>query len=603
MTMREPTQPASATKTLMLFLLLFVAIAAMAYWFNTRSVPEAQVDAAPEEQTETVVAAVSEVAPASDEVPVAEAQADPVIEPEVEPVAEPEVEREVEPDVEVAEAFGFDVVRVEPNGSSLVAGFAPAGKDVLLMVDGVELARGTADLSGKFVVLFDMPGADEPRNMSIGIENDQGELELAKSSVLIAPIRGSVEEPASDLVAEAEPELQEPAEEVDVAAAEPEAADGNEEVAELLAEVESAIKEEVAAETSTDTPQPDVETEIAQADISAPEVNEPEISASDIVAQSSIDPLTPVAPEQPSQPDIALALANPQSVQPSGTSEPLTTLAPNESEAEPLIVATAPPAPSADGDASAGEDVTVEDDAATSEVASDASEETENSQVATAQVDAPQEQADPPAEVADEIGSDPVIAQTADRARATVPQNTQTAPAVVLLNEQGVTVLQPAPLPQAPGPEVVYNVVIDTISYDSGGNVNLTGRGAPAAFVRIYLNDRLLKELEISADGGWETPLDDIDAGVYRLRIDEVDAGGIVTSRIETPFQREQVSLAAGASGAITVQPGFTLWAIAEANFGDGAQFVRVYEANRDLIRDPDLIYPGQVFEIPKDIE
>ena len=49
----------------------------------------------------------------------------------------------------------------------------------------------------------------------------------------------------------------------------------------------------------------------------------------------------------------------------------------------------------------------------------------------------------------------------------------------------------------------------------------------------------------------------------------------------------------------ITVQPGFTLWGIAKQNFGDGILYVQVFEANRDKIRDPDLIYPGQVFTIP----
>ena len=50
----------------------------------------------------------------------------------------------------------------------------------------------------------------------------------------------------------------------------------------------------------------------------------------------------------------------------------------------------------------------------------------------------------------------------------------------------------------------------------------------------------------------------------------------------------------------VTVQPGFTLWGIAQENFGDGVLYVQVFEANRDKIRDPDLIYPGQVFTIPK---
>ncbi|MCV2865856.1 LysM peptidoglycan-binding domain-containing protein [Albidovulum sediminicola] len=50
----------------------------------------------------------------------------------------------------------------------------------------------------------------------------------------------------------------------------------------------------------------------------------------------------------------------------------------------------------------------------------------------------------------------------------------------------------------------------------------------------------------------------------------------------------------------VTVQPGFTLWGIATKNYGDGFLYVRVYEANRDQIRDPDLIYPGQILTVPE---
>ena len=51
----------------------------------------------------------------------------------------------------------------------------------------------------------------------------------------------------------------------------------------------------------------------------------------------------------------------------------------------------------------------------------------------------------------------------------------------------------------------------------------------------------------------------------------------------------------------VTVQPGYTLWGIAKENFGQGILYVQVFEANRDKIRDPGLIYPGQVFTIPKE--
>jgi len=94
--------------------------------------------------------------------------------------------------------------------------------------------------------------------------------------------------------------------------------------------------------------------------------------------------------------------------------------------------------------------------------------------------------------------------------------------------------------------------------------------------------------------------------GVYTLRIDEVGADGTVTSRVETPFKREAPAVLAeasvtgsGAIKAITVQRGDTLWAIARDRYGEGPLYVRVFEANRSAIRDPDLIYPGQVFDLP----
>jgi len=48
-----------------------------------------------------------------------------------------------------------------------------------------------------------------------------------------------------------------------------------------------------------------------------------------------------------------------------------------------------------------------------------------------------------------------------------------------------------------------------------------------------------------------------------------------------------------------TVQKGDSLSKIAKREYGDAQQWRRIYEANRDTIKDPDLIYPGQVVRIP----
>lgn len=48
-----------------------------------------------------------------------------------------------------------------------------------------------------------------------------------------------------------------------------------------------------------------------------------------------------------------------------------------------------------------------------------------------------------------------------------------------------------------------------------------------------------------------------------------------------------------------SVVKGDSLWAIAKKYYGNGSQFMKIYEANKDKIKDPNLIYPGQVFTIP----
>ncbi len=54
------------------------------------------------------------------------------------------------------------------------------------------------------------------------------------------------------------------------------------------------------------------------------------------------------------------------------------------------------------------------------------------------------------------------------------------------------------------------------------------------------------------------------------------------------------------AAVTVTVQPGFTLWGIAQEKYGDGVLYVQLFEANEDKIKDPDLIYPGQIFSVPE---
>lgn len=50
----------------------------------------------------------------------------------------------------------------------------------------------------------------------------------------------------------------------------------------------------------------------------------------------------------------------------------------------------------------------------------------------------------------------------------------------------------------------------------------------------------------------------------------------------------------------VTVKKGDTLWGIAERMLGSGTRWREIYEANKNIIKNPNLIYPGQKLVIPK---
>ena len=186
---------------------------------------------------------------------------------------------------------------------------------------------------------------------------------------------------------------------------------------------------------------------------------------------------------------------------------------------------------------------------------------------------------------------------------------------VAIVSSKDLKVISPAVQKNAPR---VSDVIIDAISYDTEGEVLLSGRGVEDQHIRIYVDNKPIKTRSIEADGTWSMDLQEIDAGVYILRIDQLDSDGVVTSRTETPFQKETSEIAkqmaALANSEVTdsaprigiglstvvIQPGYTLWAVARKTYGFGMQYVRIYHANKDQIRDPDLIYPGQIFKLPE---
>ncbi len=162
----------------------------------------------------------------------------------------------------------------------------------------------------------------------------------------------------------------------------------------------------------------------------------------------------------------------------------------------------------------------------------------------------------------------------------------------------------PSTVLQKPGGETgdtAFALAVDAVDYDESGRLAVSGHAPPGAAINLYLDDRFIGGSTAREEDGRWTVVPDvlIDPGRYTLRADQVDASGKVLARMSFPFARAGVPETAWAGQSIVVQPGNSLWRLARRSYGSGLRYTVIYQANKDRIRDPDLIYPGQIFTLP----
>jgi len=170
----------------------------------------------------------------------------------------------------------------------------------------------------------------------------------------------------------------------------------------------------------------------------------------------------------------------------------------------------------------------------------------------------------------------------------------------------GSSLLQAPPVPAAPAaqsgaPVPPGSVSVETMDYDPAGRVALGGRAAPNSAVQLYLDNILVGRAHTDPQGHWRlSPEKLIDPGVYTLRADQVGDGGKVAARAVLPVQVSALPADLTDKRRVVVQPGNSLWRLARRTYGDGVLYTTIYAANREQIRDPDMIYPGQIFALPQ---
>ncbi len=163
--------------------------------------------------------------------------------------------------------------------------------------------------------------------------------------------------------------------------------------------------------------------------------------------------------------------------------------------------------------------------------------------------------------------------------------------------------------PLAPGPAASkttpsaggsFPLTVDSVDYDDHGNLHISGHARPGALVQLYLDNVFIGLTETDGDGAWTlSPGNKVVPGLYTLRADQVNERGMVLARVSLPFSRAEPLTDMAPGTFVIVQPGNSLWRLARRTYGSGFQYAVIFEANRDQIKDPDLIYPGQVFTMP----
>lgn len=78
------------------------------------------------------------------------------------------------------------------------------------------------------------------------------------------------------------------------------------------------------------------------------------------------------------------------------------------------------------------------------------------------------------------------------------------------------------------------------------------------------------------------------------------NAKGIETVNVDAATVEGSAPALASEDEFYVIESGDTLWKIAANAYGNGAKYTAIFEANKEVITDPDKIFPGQKIRIPK---
>ncbi|WP_421982542.1 LysM peptidoglycan-binding domain-containing protein [Roseibium sp.] len=492
---------------------------------------------------------------------------------DAEPAALPE-QAEAEPEavpIPPVKGPSFDVVGVEPTGETVVAGRSDAGAMVALTANGEVVGKSIANQAGEWTIILEEPLKPGDYDVGLEVHDEKGtSIEESEQRLIVSVPEGGKEQPLVVLNSPDAPSniLQKP------------------ETDDLIAQLPAQEGTEQAVSGAGDTQN----TGAVVAALPAGENSN--ASTADGAAEA----------EQTARADAGTTPATAQ-----------------ETAAQPQSTSGTSDKGQAPGEAA---DAPAQDDA------------TETASLSPAQT---------AAEASDKTASDTTAAETAQGAQTGASQN-ETAVTVEAQTAQPVETrtaagevsgngVQQEQAAQAAGAPAVQpqqqatagkepSVTVEAVESEPD-KVYVAGTGKPGSSVRVYVGEEYQGEAKVNSSGRWLVQgTKNVPEGNVEVRADLIAQDGDgVDARAAVTFEKEQdkqivlTKVVATGSGSgqgsqgadvqkslpvVIIRKGDNLWRISRRLYGDGVRYTTIYQANQDQIRDPDLIYPGQVFLTPE---
>ena len=145
--------------------------------------------------------------------------------------------------------------------------------------------------------------------------------------------------------------------------------------------------------------------------------------------------------------------------------------------------------------------------------------------------------------------------------------------------------------------QLINGLSVDFINYLPNSKIKISGHFIPSKKVDLYHEDKLLGKVIADEFGEWVFTFD-VKPYLGTFDIDVISRVGEKKLILQVPISIEDKNIYEGKE--FVVEQGNSLWRIARKTLGGGIYYTEIFKNNSTKISDPNLIFPGQVFIIPK---